>query len=89
MERAGWETRATADLEVCATASSRLSQRLGSNSAPESLAMCLWTHRKGGDAGIGKIMQGKIMRSFYDFARHDFAIFFFSNRKCQDKPLPR
>ena len=43
--------------------------------APESLATCLWTHRKGEDAGFGKIMWGKIMQSFYDFARHDFALF--------------
>jgi hypothetical protein len=35
-------------------------------------------HRKGEDAGFGKIMQ-----SFYDFARHDFAAVFIRNRECQ------
>jgi hypothetical protein len=56
---------------------------------PESLAMCLWTHRKGEDAGVGKIMWGKIMRNFYDFARHDFAAVFIRNRECQVEALSR
>jgi hypothetical protein len=48
---------------------------------PVSLAMCLWTRRKGEDAGFGKIMRGKIMRIFMIFARHDFATVFIRNRE--------
>ena len=55
---------------------------------PESLAMCLWTHRKGEVAGFGKIMCGKIMRNFYDFARHDFAAVFIRYRQRQLKRFP-
>ena len=56
---------------------------------PESLAMCLWTCREGEDAGFGKIMWGKIMLNFYDFARHDFAALFIRNRKCRVDALSR
>jgi hypothetical protein len=51
--------------------------------------MCFWTHRKGEDAGFGKIIWGKIMRSFYDFAHHDFATVFIRNRECQVEELSR
>ena len=56
---------------------------------PESLAMCLWIHRKGGDGGFGKIIWGKIIGIFYDFARHDFAAVFIRNRECQVEALSR
>jgi len=55
----------------------------------QSLAIFLWTHRKGENAGIGKIMWGKIMRSFYDFARHDFAAVFIRYRECRLDALSR
>jgi ApbE superfamily uncharacterized protein (UPF0280 family) len=38
VERAGWETRETADLEVCATAGCRVSLRLGSIDAARVIA---------------------------------------------------
>ena len=46
MERAGLETRDTADLEVCATAVCRVSQRLGSLPAPKPGDMPKWIERR-------------------------------------------
>jgi hypothetical protein len=34
-------------------------------------------------------MWGKIMRNFYNFARHDFAAVFIRNRECQVEALSR
>ena len=50
--------------------------------------MCLWTHLKAEAAGFGKIMWGKIMGSFYDFARHDFAAVFVAIGNARLKRFP-